>query len=119
MKRPTPLATTLLWCGLLICGGIASISVGYAMVARTLDVFDQVPALVSGGIGGIALVITGCVLGYVQIGRACTERERGADDHVLDRIGALAEIERRRIAAQDARPPKQRTGRAPAKRASA
>jgi hypothetical protein len=94
MKRLSPLAVALSSCALLVVGGGVAIAVGYVIAARTLDVFDQVPALVSGGIGGIALVLTGCVLGYVQIGRACAEQERAGDGDVLARIGALAELKR-------------------------
>lgn len=111
MRRLSPLAVALLWCGLLVVGGIAAIIGGYVMVARSLDEFDQIPAMVSGGIGGIALIITGCVFGYVQVSRACTEHEASADDELLARIGALAEIERRRSAS-----PKPRARRTTAKR---
>jgi hypothetical protein len=100
MRRTSPLTVALLSCSLLVLGGAAAITVGYVIAARTLDVFDQVPAIVSGGIGGMALILTGCVLGYVQVGRACAERERTAEDGVLVRIGALAEIERRRSPAK-------------------
>jgi hypothetical protein len=119
MKRPSPLAIALGSCVLLVIGGIAGIAVGYVMVARTLNVFDQVPAIVSGGIGGIALVITGCVLAYVQVGRACAERERAQGEQTLTRIGALAEIERRRITSGEAAVPKPRTRRAAAKQGTA
>jgi hypothetical protein len=95
MRRLGPLAVALWSCAALVIGGGVAIAVGYVIAARTLDVFDQVPALVSGGIGGIALVVTGCVLSYVQVGRACAEQERAGDDAVLAGIGALAEIERR------------------------
>jgi hypothetical protein len=98
MRRVSPLTVALLSCAVLILGGAAAIIVGYVIAARTLDVFDQVPAIVSGGIGGIALIVTGCVLAYVQVGRACAERERTAEDGVLARIGALAEVERRGVA---------------------
>jgi hypothetical protein len=95
MRRISPFTVALLSCSVLIAGGAAAIVIGYVIAARTLDVFDQVPAIVSGGIGGMALILTGCVLAYVQVGRACAERERSAEDGVLERIGALAEIERR------------------------
>ena len=115
MRRPGPLAVALLTCAGLVVGGVVGIALGYVFSARTLDVYDQVPLLVSGGIGGIALVVTGCVFGYVQVGRACAERERAVDDELLGRIGALAEVERRRIAAT---PQKQRTRRTTAPRAT-
>lgn len=98
MKRTQPLRIAVISCALLVVGGIAGIGFGYVMVARTVNVFDQVPAMVSGGLGGIGLVIVGCVFGYVQIGRACSERERADEEHLLGRIGVLADLERRRIA---------------------
>lgn len=119
MRRIDRLTVALLSCALLVAGGAAAIAVGYVMVARSLDVFDQVPALVSGGIGGIALVITGCIFGYVQVGRACAEHERAEEEQVLRRIGSLAEIERRRISAGSTPPPQRRARRTTAGRKTA
>lgn len=118
MKRPGPLGVAVLSAALLVVGGIVAILVGYVMVARSLDVSVQLPALISGGLGGIALVITGCAFGYVQVGRACAERERAKEDQLLSRIGVLADLERRRIAAGDEQAPKQRARRTTAKRAA-
>jgi hypothetical protein len=108
MRRPSPLTIAVSSCALLVVGGIVAIEIGYVMVGRTLNVFDQVPAMVSGGIGGIALVITGCVLGYAQVGRACSESERAHEEQALSRIAALAEVERRRITAAEASKPRAR-----------
>ncbi|HVU61286.1 MAG TPA: hypothetical protein VG899_07840 [Mycobacteriales bacterium] len=121
MKRSSPLALALWSCAALVVAGGVAITVGYVIAARTLDVFDQIPALVSGGIGGIALVVTGCVLGYVQVGRACAERERADDDAVLLRVGTLAALERRRLAAPPVAAPaaRPRPRRASAKRGGA
>jgi hypothetical protein len=117
MKRQRPLTIALVSCALLVIGGIVGIVLGYTMMARTLYVPDQIPALVSGGLGGIGLIIAGCVFGYVQVGRACSERERSQEEQLLSRIGTLADLERRRIAAGDDQAPKQRTRRTPVKKA--
>lgn len=119
MNRNRPLVLALVSCAVLVIGGLVGITVGYVMVARTLDAFDQVPLMVSGGLGGLGLVIAGCGFGYVQVSRACAEQERAQESKLLGRIGSLADLERRRIAAGDATAPKQRTPRSAKKQSAA
>jgi hypothetical protein len=108
MSRRNPLGVALACCALLVIGGLVAMGIGYHLTARTLDVFDQVPVIVSGGLGGIALVITGCVFGYVQVARACAESERLQEAALLPRIAALANVEKARIEAASAPAPKGR-----------
>lgn len=81
-----PLAAALATCALIVAAGLVSLVLGTRVVARTVNVADQVPAMVSGGIGGLALVLTGCTLALVQVGRACAESERRANQELLDTL---------------------------------
>ena len=66
MNRPTwlrdPAAPSLLLFGGVVVGGFVAIGIGWRVAARTLFVPSQVPALVSGGIGGLALILIGAGL---------------------------------------------------------
>ncbi|HVU74452.1 MAG TPA: hypothetical protein VHE83_15910 [Mycobacteriales bacterium] len=82
--------------------GIIAIALGKRIVARTETVSDQLPALVSGGLGGLALVIIGCVVTYVQVGRVLAQRERESQAGVIDDALALADMKRARLEAEAA-----------------
>ncbi len=77
-----------LFAGLAVVGLIA-ITVGWQVAARTLFVPFQVPALVSGGLGGLALVLLGAGLFAVQAGRREAAAEQAAFDGLLDEAAGL------------------------------
>jgi multisubunit Na+/H+ antiporter MnhG subunit len=103
VKRLSPLQQALTTCALLVASGLLAIALGKRVVARTEDVYAQVPALVSGGLGGIALVLLGCVLAFVQVSRHCSEREQALQAELLAEVVALTDV-RSRLAAQTASP---------------
>lgn len=76
--------------GLMVLGFSATV-LGWAGAAATLAVPVQVPYLVSGGLGGLALVITGAAVLDVQVGRRVAARERIELESVLADTRALVE----------------------------
>ncbi|MGZ6804785.1 MAG: hypothetical protein ACXVFU_17220 [Nocardioidaceae bacterium] len=93
MSRPAwlrdPAAPSLaLFAGLVVAGFVA-IGIGWKVAARTLFVPSQVPALVSGGLAGLALVVLGAGLLDVQAGRRLAAAERAASEDVLDEAALL------------------------------
>ncbi len=75
--------------------GFTAIAIGWKVAARTLFVPFQLPALVSGGLGGIALVLLGAGLLSVHASRSLAAQERAAFDGLLDEAAALvAEVQR-------------------------
>jgi hypothetical protein len=95
MRRPAwlddPVAPSLLvFAGIAVVGFLA-IGLGWRVAARTLDVAAQVPALVSGAAGGLALVLIGAVLANVQIGRRLAARERSELEDVIAEATALVD----------------------------
>lgn len=81
-------ASSLLFGGLAIVGVVA-IAAGWRTAASTLVVPFQVPALVSGGIGGVALVVMGLGLLHLQWHRQWAVDESAELDQVLDAAEAL------------------------------
>ena len=92
----------------LVVGGFVAVVLGERIVARTLRVYEQVPALVSGGLVGLALIVTGCVFAIVQLGRTHAAQESDDTDAVLREVAMLAQSLRDRSASR----------RAPRKRSS-
>ncbi|HVU72031.1 MAG TPA: hypothetical protein VHE83_03630 [Mycobacteriales bacterium] len=84
-----PLRTALLTSAGLIVAGFVVIALGQRVVARTLDVSDQMAGIVSGGIGGIALISVGCVFALVQVGRFVEDGARSDTDTVIDIVAQL------------------------------
>ena len=82
MRRPRrtadPSATSLALFAAITLGGFVAIAAGWRVAARNVLVAFQVPALVSGGLGGLALIVIGAALASIQISRrfAATERPR-------------------------------------------
>jgi len=78
--------------GALVVAGFAAMALAWRGAAATLDVPVQVPYLVSGGIGGLALLIAAATIVDVQVGRHLAARERAAFDAVVaemrDRVRA-------------------------------
>ena len=93
MKRPGwfahPLAPSVLLFAGFVLGGFAAIGVGWKVAARTLFVPFQTPALVSGAMGGLALVLIGAILANIQAGRWFDAVERAETEDLLDEAAAL------------------------------
>lgn len=100
MKRANPALPSLLVFAALIVGGFVSMAVAWRIAARTLDVSIQLPALISGGLGGLVLVIVGTALFVTQVGRLRAADERAHLDDVLDRTSEIVQAMR---AARDPR----------------
>ena len=94
MKRPAWLddpATP----GLLLFAGIAL--AGFVVMGIGFDVatgyyhrvFAQTPIILSGGFGGLALVLMGSGLASIQTSRGLAAQERRETELVLDEIAAL------------------------------
>jgi hypothetical protein len=101
MRRPTwledPAAPSLaLFTGVVVLGFVA-IGVGWKVAARTLFVPSQVPALISGGLAGLALVLVGAVLVTVQSDRRLAALDRAQTEDLLDELtGLLEDVKQRR-----------------------
>lgn len=95
MRRPAwlqdPAASSLLVFAGLIVTGFVAIGIGDRSIARTLAVAVQVPALVSGGMAGLALILIGCGLVNVQTGRRLAAAERAETELLLDEASLLLE----------------------------
>lgn len=75
--------------------GFALIGLAWASVAGKAEVADQVPAVLLGGFGGLALVVVGMVMIDVQ----SSQRDRVERDHqirvlteIVDRLDAQAGV---------------------------
>lgn len=102
MTRPSwlrdPAAPSLLLFAGLVLAGFAAIGLGWRVAARTLSVPLQVPALVSGGLGGVALVLLGAGLVSTQAGRRLAAQERVQTEALLDELAAAVAAARGRDA---------------------
>lgn len=87
--------SVLLFAG-MVAGGFVAIGLGWKVAARTLNVAFQTPALVSGGMGGLALVLLGAGLLSVQSGRRVAAIERAQTELLLDEAAALVEAMKKR-----------------------
>jgi hypothetical protein len=98
VRRPAwlgdPAAPSLLLFAGVVLAGFTAIGVGWKVAARTLYVPFQTPALVSGGMGGLALVLLGTGLANVQSGRRLAAIERAETEALLDEASALVEAVR-------------------------
>jgi hypothetical protein len=84
-----PAMPSLVLFAALIAAGFGAIYFGWKVAAGTLTVPFQVPAVVSGGMGGVALVLTGAGLARIQVGRRLAAIERAATEALLDEARAL------------------------------
>ena len=95
MRRPAwledPAAPSLLLFTGIALGGFVAIGLGWRVAARTLFVPFQVPALVSGGMGGLMLVLLGAGLANIQAGRRLAAAERAETELLLDEASALVQ----------------------------
>ena len=98
MNRPAwtrdPLTPSMLLFGGIVVAGFVSIMLGWKVAARTLLVPFQVPAMVSGGLGGLALIILGAGLASIQVGRRLAAEERAETEDLLDEAAALMDAMR-------------------------
>ena len=100
-----PAAPGLILMGALIATGFLVLLLTWVGAARTAYVPLQIPHLVSGGLGGLALIGLGSVLIYVQWGRRDDAARRRLTDELLDEAAALVAIEpeiRKRFARKSA-----------------
>ena len=73
----------------LILAGLSALGFAWFVSARTVLVPLQLPAGVSGGLGGLALVGMGAALLNLQITRRDEARERRLTQEALDEVTAL------------------------------
>jgi hypothetical protein len=81
-----PFARSIVLSAALIAAGFVAIWLGYRGAARSLIVAEQLPFLLSGGVGGLALIVAGAGVLGVQSSRYWNARERKQ----LDRLVASA-----------------------------
>lgn len=79
-----PAAPSLVTFAALVVVGFAALAGGWLVAAETAFVPEQVAALMSGGIGGVGLVLIGTTLAVVQVGRRVAAEEARALDAVID-----------------------------------
>lgn len=100
---------------ILVPLGVCLIILGWAGAARSVDVWEQIPYFISGGILGLALVVAGGFCYFTswqtQLVRAA---KRDADDAravlaALERIESLLREEREERVATDPTPARRRT----------
>lgn len=95
MRRPAwfadPLVPSLLLFAGLVVAGFAAVGIGWRLAARTLFVPFQIPALVSGALGGLALIMTGTALISIQLDRKASAADRASMDELLVEVSALVD----------------------------
>jgi membrane-bound ClpP family serine protease len=69
--------------------GFIAIGLGWRVAARNGIVALQIPALISGGLGGLALILTGAGLLHVQTERRLAARERESTSRILNELQTL------------------------------
>ena len=89
-------ASVALFLGIVVAGFVA-IGFGWRVAARTLFVPAQVPAILSGGFAGLALVLIGAGLVTVQLERRSNALERAQTEDLLDEASALVEAYKDRL----------------------
>jgi hypothetical protein len=94
MKKANPALPSLVVFGGLVVAGFVAMGVAWRIAARTLDVSIQVPALVSGGLGGLMLIVVGTALFVTQLGRLRAADERARMDDVLNRTSEIVQAMR-------------------------
>jgi hypothetical protein len=80
----------------LVVGGFGAIAIGWKVAARTLFVPFQTPALVSGAMGGLALIVIGAGLASIQVSRRLEAGARAERETLLDEVAALVDALRER-----------------------
>jgi hypothetical protein len=91
LARDPALPGLLIAIGLAVMGFVA-IVVAYYGSARTIYVFLQMPEIISGGLGGLALIGVGAAVFAIQSDRRDAARERRRDDEVLEQVSELVAL---------------------------
>ena len=86
-----PFARSLALAVLMIAGGFVAIFIGYRGAARSVNVAVQLPYAISGGVGGIALILTGAGVIAIQSSRYWAARERQWLDVIATRSADVME----------------------------
>lgn len=86
-----PFAVSIVLAGGFVVIGFVGIAIAWRGVARLATVAGQVPFLLSGAMGGVALVGLGLVLFDIQLRRRTDADERAAFDRVLEAAAALVQ----------------------------
>ena len=86
-----PAAPSLVVFAGIVVAGFAAMILGWRVTARTLNVAAQLPAVISGGLGGLVLVVVGTALLVAQAGRVSAARDRAGADDLLDRAAEVVE----------------------------
>lgn len=92
MRRPEfedRFFTSTLLFGALVVGGLVAVILGWRTAAATLIVPFQIPAFVSGGLGGLALIGMGIGSLHIQVTRQIAVDETAQLDAVLESAEAL------------------------------
>lgn len=84
-----PFAVSVLLALGFVVAGFVAIAVAWRGVARLATVAGQVPFLLSGAMGGVALVAFGLALVDIQLRRRTEAEDRAAFDRVLAAAAAL------------------------------
>lgn len=79
-------ARSVVFASALIAGGFAAIALAWRGAARSLVVAEQLSFLVSGGLGGLALILTGAGILAIQASRYLNARERRRLDQIVNRV---------------------------------
>ena len=87
--RQDPAAPSIAVFVALIVGGFVAIGLAWNIARQTLVVAFQMPAILSGAVGGLALIVLGAGLSNAQVGRRLGALERAHTDAVLDEAAAL------------------------------
>lgn len=75
--------------GALVLAGFVVLAVSWRGVAREADVALQIPYVVSGGLGGIGLILVGCALTAVQVARRSAVNQQLQLDVVIQAVESL------------------------------
>ncbi|HJT38254.1 MAG TPA: hypothetical protein VJ818_07505 [Actinomycetota bacterium] len=89
--RADPFARSIIISVALILGGFVAIGLAWRGAARSLIVAEQLPFIVSGGVGGLALVVAGAGMLAVQASRYWDARERRQLDRLVARASGPAQ----------------------------
>ena len=76
----------------LVVAGAVGLFFGWRAAARTILVPLQLPSLVSGGLGGLALIGLGLALFDLQMTRRNLAEERRHNDDLLDEVASLVVV---------------------------
>ena len=87
-----PLAPSMATFLALVAGGFLAITLACLSARGTLIVAFQLPALISGGLGGLALIVLGAGLANAQVGRRLAAQERRSSESVLEEALAVADL---------------------------